>query len=122
MELNQALKIVLELAEQNMLVDNEMPDEMKQQMGAVENVRLHLQELESPSPIQVVLMADNALIHEAISNVPVQLVVIDESIESAEDGKVRLFPSMGDDEYYVDQPEVTCDPARVATLVAEATA
>ena len=33
MELNEALKVVLELAEQNMLNDPEMQDEMLQQMN-----------------------------------------------------------------------------------------
>ena len=122
MELNQALKIVLGLAEQNMLVDNEMPDEMKQQMDAVENVRLHLQELENPSPIQVVLITDHAVIHEFISNVPTVVTVLDDDLEGAESGDVRLFPSEGDAEYLVSSPSTDCDPVRVATLVAEATA
>lgn len=122
MELNQALKIVLEMAEQNMLVDNEMPDEMKQQMDAVENVRLHLQELENPSPIQVVLITGGGLIHEFISNVPTVVTVLDDDLEGAESGDVRLFPSEGDAEYLVGIPSTDCDPVRVATLVAEATA
>ena len=78
MELNQALKIVLELAEQNMLVDNEMPDEMKQQMDAVENVRLHLQELENPSPVQCIISVDGGLIVEIITNVPTDCTVLGE--------------------------------------------
>lgn len=122
MELNQALKIVLELAEQNMLDDNEMPDEMQQQMDAVENVRLHLQELESPSPIQVVLIIEGGVLLEAIPNVPTVFTVLDGDLDGAESGDVRLFPSEGDAEYLVCGSYPDCDPARVATLLAEATA
>lgn len=122
MELNQALKIVLELAEQNMLVDNEMPDGMKQQMDAVENVRLHLQELENPSPIQVVLITEGGVIHESISNVPAEVTVLDGDLECADQGACRLFESEGATEYLVCGPLTVCDPARVATLLQEATA
>lgn len=122
MELNQALKIVLELAEQNMLVDNEMPDEMKQQMDAVENVRLHLQELQNPSPLQVVLITEGGVIHESISNVPAEVTVLDGDLECADQGACRLFESEGATEYLVCGPLTECDPARVATLLQEAKA
>lgn len=125
MELNEALKVVLELAEQNMLNDPGMEFEMLRQLNAIENVRMHMQELQSPSPLQVVLLTDGDVIHEAYSNVPTQLVVLDEwdeCLDSATDGRVRLFPSQGDEEFYVDQPEVVCDPMKVAVLVQEATA
>ena len=122
MELNQALKTVLELAEQNMLDDSELSDEMKQQMDAVENVRLHLQELESPSPIQVVLITEGGVIHESISNVPTVVTVLDGDLDGAESGDVRLFPSEGDAEYLVCGPSTECDPTRVATLLNEANA
>ena len=122
MELNEALKVVLELAEQNMLDDSEMLDEMKQQMNAIENVRLHMQELENPSPVQVVLITEGGVIHESISNVPAVVTVLDGDLEGAESGDVRLFPSEGDAEYLVCGPNTDCDPARVATLLMEATA
>lgn len=120
MELSQALKIVLELAEQNMLDDSEMPDEMKQQMDAVENVRLHLQELECPSPVQVVLFMEGGIVQESASNVPVEITILDGDLEGAEDGHVRLFPSCGGDEYYVGGHTATCDPKWVAALLADA--
>lgn len=122
MELNQALKIVLELAEQNMLVDNEMPDEMKQQMDAVENVRLHLQELQNPSPLQVVLITEGGVIHESISNVPAEVTVLDGDLECADQGACRLFESEGAIEYLVCGPSTECNPTRVAALLAEALA
>lgn len=122
MELNKALKVVLELAEQNMLDDSEMLDEMKQQMDAIENVRLHMQELENPSPVQVVLITEGGVIHESISNVPTVVTVLDGDLEGAESGDVRLFPSEGDAEYLVCGPSTECNPTRVATLLMEATA
>ena len=122
MELNKALKIVLELAEQNMLNDSDMPLEMKEQFDAIESVRMHLQELENPSPIQVVLITEGGVIHESLSNVPTEVTVLEGGLEGAESGNVRLFPSEGDAEYLVCGPSTDCDPARVATLVAEATA
>ena len=122
MELNKALKIVIGLAEQNMLSDLDMPLEMKEQFDAIESVRMHLQELENPSPIQVILITEGGVIHESLSNVPTEVTVLDGDLEGAESGNVRLFPSEGDAEYLVCGPSTDCDPARVATLLAEANA
>ena len=122
MELNEALKVVVELAEQNMLSDLDMPLEMKEQFDAIESVRMHLQELENPSPIQVVLITEGGVIHESLSNVPTEITILDGDLEGVESGNVRLFPSEGDAEYLVCGPSTDCDPARVATLLAEANA
>lgn len=122
MELNKALKIVIDLAEQNMLSDLDMPLEMKEQFDAIESVRMHLQELENPSPIQVVLITEGGVIHESLSNVPTEITILDGDLEGVESGNVRLFPSEGDAEYLVCGPSTDCDPARVATLLAEANA
>ena len=122
MELNEALKVVVELAEQNMLNDPEMQDEMLRQLNAIESVRMHMDELENPSPIQVVLITEGGVIHESLSNVPTEVTILDGDLEGVESGNVRLFPSEGDAEYIVCDPSTDCDPVRVATLVAEATA
>lgn len=122
MELNKALKIVIDLAEQNMLSDLDMPLEMKEQFDAIESVRMHLQELENPSPIQVILITEGGVIHESLSNVPTEITILDGDLEGVESGNVRLFPSEGDAEYLVCGPSTDCDPARVATLLAEANA
>ena len=122
MELNKALKIVIDLAEQNMLSDLDMPLEMKEQFDAIESVRMHLQELENPSPIQVILITEGGVIHESLSNVPTEVTVLEGDLEGVESGNVRLFPSEGDAEYLVCGPSTDCDPARVATLLAEANA
>lgn len=80
MELNKALSVVLELAEQNMLDDPEMQDEMLRQINAIESVRAHMQELESPSPLQVVLVIEGGVIQETYSNVPTKITVLGEDI------------------------------------------
>ena len=99
MELNKALKIVLELAEQNMLNDPDMPLEMKEQFDAIESVRMHLQELENPSPIQAMLFIHGGVIHESISNVPLVITTLDEDI--------------------VGRVPIECNPQRVATIHSE---
>lgn len=122
MELTEALNIVLELAGQNMLDDSEMHLEMLRQLNAIENVRLHMQELQSCSPLQVVLLTEGGVIHESISNVPTVVTVLDADLEGAEQGAVRLFESEGAAEYLVCGPLTVCDPERVAALLREATA
>ena len=122
MELNEALKVVVELAEQNMLNDPEMQYEMLQQLNAIEAVRMHMQELQNPSPLQVVLITGGGVIHESISNVPAVVTVLDGDLGGAEQGDCRLFESEGAAEYLVCGPLTVCDPTRVATLLQEATA
>ena len=122
MELNEALKVVVELAEQNMLNDPEMQDEMLCQMNAIETVRMHMQELQNPSPLQVVLITEGGVIHESISNVPAVVTVLDGDMEGAEQGDCRLFESEGGAEFLVCGPHTECNPIRVAALLQEATA
>lgn len=122
MELNEALNMVLELAEQNKLDDPEMQDEVLNQGDAIEVVRMHIQELENPSPLQVVLITEGGVIHEAISNVPAVVTVLDCDLEGAEQGNCRLFESEGDVEYSVCSLHAECDPLRTATLLHEALA
>ena len=118
MELNKALKIVLELAEQNMLNDPDMPLEMKEQFDAIESVRMHLQELENPSPIQVVLFMYGGVTHGSISNVPVHITVLDEDIEGG--GHIITLPSEDDTDYVVGYIPTECDPQRIASILSEA--
>ena len=77
MELNEALKVVVELAEQNMLNDSEMQLEMLRQMNAIEAVRMHMQELECPSPVLVEIQ-ESVLNNyfRAVTNVPAQVVYV----------------------------------------------
>ena len=118
MELNKALKIVLELAEQNMLNDPDMPLEMKEQFDAIESVRMHLQELENPSPIQVVLFMYGGVTHESISNVPVRITVLDEDTDGW--GLTVTLPSEDDTDYVMGHLPTDCDPQRIATILSEA--
>lgn len=122
MELNEALKVVLELAEHNMLNDPEMQDEMLRQLNAIESVRMHMQELQKPSPLQVVLITEGGVIHESISNVPAVITVLDGNMEGADPWDCHLFESEGAAEYLVCGHLTVCDPTRVATLLREATA
>ena len=118
MELNKALKIVLELAEQNMLNYSDMPLEMKEQFDAIENVRMHFQELENPSPIQVVLFTSGGAVHESISNVPASIIVLDE--DTVGDGHIITLPSEDDTNYVVGYIPTECDPQRIATILSVA--
>ena len=117
MELNEALKVVVELAEQNMLNDPDMPLEMKEQFDAIESVRMHLQELENPSPIQVVLFMYGGIIHDSISNVPVHITVLDEDIEGG--GHIITLSSEDNTDYVVEHAITYCDPQRVAAILSE---
>lgn len=121
MELNQALKIVLELAEQNMLdtQDPELQEEMYKQFNAVETVRMHMQELENPSPLQVVIVGNDLHIQEVYANVPAEVMALIEDLEGWNDGKARLFPSLGSEEYYPRQETITVDPQAVADILRE---
>ena len=117
MELNKALKIVLELAEQNMLNDPDMPLEMKEQFDAIESVRMHLQELENPSPIQVMLFTHGGVIHDSISNVPVHITVLDGDIEGG--GYITTLSSEDDTSYIIEHAITYCEPKRVAAILSE---
>ena len=118
MELNKALKIVIDLAEQNMLSDLDMPLEMKEQFDAIENVRLHLQELENPSPIQAVLFTSGGAVHESISNVPMSIIVFDEDTEGG--GHIITLPSEDNTDYVMGHLPTECDPQRIASILSEA--
>ena len=117
MELNEALKVVLELAEQNMLNDPEMQDEMLRQMNAIESVRAHMQELENPSPIQVMLFTHGGVIHDSISNVPVHIAILGEDIEGG--GHITTLSSEDDTSYVVEHAITYCEPQRVAAILSE---
>ena len=117
MELNKALKTVIELAEQNMLNDSDMPLEMKEQLDAIESVRMHLQELENLSPIQVMLFTHGGVIYDSISNVPVHITVLDEDIEGG--GHITTISSEDNTSYIVEHDITYCDPQRVAAILSE---
>ena len=72
MELIKALKICLELAEQNIINDGDMPLEMLDQWHATQTLSMHIQELENPSPIVIVSTP-----YSEFSNVPASLFCVD---------------------------------------------
>lgn len=123
MELNKALKIVLELAEQIMLIDSDMNFlEEKEQFDAIESVRAHMQELESPSPLQVVLVVEGGLIQESYSNVPTEIIVLDGDIEGATDESYRCIDAMDGNEYRIGSFDSCTDPTLVADILKEVSA
>lgn len=95
MELITALKICLELAEQNIINDSEMPLEMQNQWNAVQNLRMHIEELENPSPI---ILISSPIEGHTVSNVPITLYFMSDSLER-------------------DVMQLPCDPKRVADLL-----
>ena len=95
MELIKALKICLELAEQNIINDADMPLEMLDQWNAVQTLRMHIEELENPSP--VILISYDFEEHP-VSNVPVTLYLINN------------YPKY-------DVIQLSCNPKRVAELL-----
>ena len=120
MELNQALKLVLELAEQNMLNDPEMQHEMLQQMNAIVAVRMHMQELQNPSPLQVVLITEGGAIHESISNVPTVVTVLDGDIEGTTDDSCSCIDTVDGCEYRISSSNSYTNPTLVADILKEA--
>lgn len=122
MELNQALKLVVELAEQNMLNDPEMQCEMLQQMNAVEAVRMHMQELETPSPLQVVIECGGGVIHQVLSNVPTEVTVLDGDTEGATDETCCCIDAMDGNEYCIGSFNSITDPTLVADILEEVSA
>ena len=110
MELIKALDLLIACASVN-LVNQEIKD-------AIETVKFHKQELENPSPIQVVLFIHGGVIHESISNVPVSITTLDEDI----DGWNHTVTLASEDatDYDVGCVFTECDPQRIATILSEA--
>lgn len=125
MELNEALKLVLELAEMNAITDyqagdsDDLVDERDRQQAAFETFKLHLAELEGPSPIQCVISMDGGLITEIVTNVPMECTIVDGDIEGVSIADVITLSSMGDQESYVRQLITGCDPTHVAAILGE---
>ena len=122
MELNEALKVVVELAEQNMLNDPEMQHEMLRQMNAIESVRAHMQELETPSPLQVVLVVEGGLIQESYSNVPTEIIVLDGDIAGVTDESCHCIDAIGGYVYSIGSLNTNTDPTLVADIIKEVSA
>lgn len=120
MELNKALSVVLELAEQNMLDDPEMQDEMLRQINAIESVRAHMQELESPSPLQVVLVFEGGVIQESYSNVPTEITVLGGDIENVPVEFCHRIDAIGGYVYNIGSLNTNTDPTLVADILKEA--
>lgn len=101
MELMEALKTVLELAEQNMLntSDPELQEEMQKQLNAIESVKALMQEMETPNPLQVVLVVKKGVIRESFSNVPTEVTVLNGNIEGVPEDYRQCVQAVDGDEY-----------------------
>ena len=111
MELFEALDILIAIAEN-------MKHSSIQE--AIETVKLHKQELESPSPIQVVLITEGGVIQESYSNVPTEITVLDGDIEGATDESCRCIDAMDGNEYHIGSFDSYTDPTLVADILKEA--
>lgn len=120
MELTQAINMVLDLARQNMLNDPEMVEEMANQEDAIATLELFQQELQNPSPVQVVIECEGAVIYQVFSNVPTNITVLECDLEGAEDGSCRYIDVLIGNEYYIGSPDSIIDPTLVADIVKEA--
>ena len=119
MELNQALKILMVLAEGNMIQDPEMAEERAKQEEALESLELYMEELYNPSPLQLVIEMDSGLIQQITSNVPANVIIIYQDICSATEDKLRVLPAFGKDLVYVDQSSALCDPTFIAAVLGD---
>ena len=119
MELNQAINMVLELA-RHMLKDLEIVEEIANQEDAIATLELFQQELQNPSPVQVVLVVEGGLIQESYSNVPTEITVLDGDIEGATDDSCRCIDAMDGNEYRTGSIDSYTDPTLVADILKEA--
>ena len=125
MELIEAAKLVLELAEMNAITDyqagdsDDLMDERDRQQNAFETFKMHLAELEGPSPIQCIIVMDNGLITEVITNVPTECTIVDGDIENVSVSDVITLSTKGDQEAHVHHLAAGCDPAHVAAILGE---
>ena len=72
MELNQAMKLVLELAQQGVICDPEMQKEYQRQMLAIKTVEAFVDDSlgDNPSPLEVQIASDSEGVTFAVTNVP----------------------------------------------------
>ena len=114
MELNQAMKIVLELAQQNVITDPDSAEEYQQQADAIETVQLFVNESlgANPSPVKVHIDLDGGLIQRVVSNVPVEVTTFDFDIEGVADSDLKV--NLDSELCFINQPYVEVDPQRTA--------
>ena len=111
MELNKALELVLELAQQNIIDEPEMAH-------AVDTVRLFMSESlgENPSPVQVIIQTQGGVIHDIVANIPVEVTVLDADTENGNDIVTVDVPQLTG-EFIVIRHSTQTNPSEVASIL-----
>ena len=111
MEINKALELVLELAQQNIINEPEMEH-------AVDTVRLFMSESlgENPSPVQVIIQTQGGVIHDIVTNIPVEVTVLDADTENGNDIVTIDVPQLTG-EFVVIRHNTQTDPSEVASIL-----
>ncbi len=111
MEINKALELVLELAQQNIIDDTEMAN-------AVATLRLFMSESlgENPSPVQVIIQTQGGVIHDIVTNIPVEVTVLDADTENGNDIVTIDVPQLTG-EFVVIRHNTQTDPSEVASIL-----
>lgn len=118
MEINKAFELVLELAQQNIINDPEMEPEMAHQLDAIETVRLFMSESlgENPSPVQVIIQTQGGVIHDIVTNIPVEVTVLDADTENGNEFVTVDVPQLTG-EFVVIHHNTKTDPSEVASIL-----
>lgn len=118
MEINKALELVLELAQQNIINDPEMEQEMAHQLAAIDTVRLFMSESlgENPSPVQVIIQTQGGVIHDIVTNIPVEVTVLDADTENGNEFVTVDVPQLTG-EFVVIHHNTKTDPSEVASIL-----
>ena len=111
MELNKAIELVLELAQQNIINDPEMTN-------AIATLRLFMSESlgENPSPVQVIIQTQGGVIHDIVTNIPVEVTVLDADTENGNEVIAIDVPQLTG-EFVVIQHNTQTDPSEVASIL-----
>lgn len=114
MEINKAFELVLELAQQNIIDDPEMADKF----AAITTVRLFMSESlgENPSPVQVIIQTQGGVIHDIVSNIPVEVTVLDADTENGNEFVTVDVPQLTG-EFVVIRHNTQTDPSEVASIL-----
>lgn len=111
MEITKAIELVLELAQQYTINDPEMAN-------AIATLRLFMSESlgENPSPVQVVIQTQGGVIHDIVSNIPVEVTVLDADTENGNEFVTVDVPQLTG-EFVVIRHNTQTDPSEVASIL-----